>query len=92
MCLPRNMTYEIKGKYSSKEEKTFDIALATCTDEWDPRPCANQSDIDELFASNNGNLYFSLYFLNPLINPQSEDYLTYYLEDSNYITFSQDGG
>jgi hypothetical protein len=30
--------------------------------------------------------------LNPLINPDNDEYLTYYLEDSNYITFSQHGG
>jgi hypothetical protein len=44
-----------------------------------------------MFASN-GTLFFTLYFLNPLINPDSQSYLKYYLEDSNYIAFSQNGG
>lgn len=37
-------------------------------------------------------MYYTLYFVNPLINPDSDQYLSYYLEDKNYITFSDTVG
>jgi hypothetical protein len=36
--------------------------------------------------------YLTVYFTNPLINPENQEYLTYYLEDTNYLTFSSDYG
>ena len=41
MCLPKNNTYEIKGKYSSEESKTLDIFLKKCnaSNPLDTRPC-----------------------------------------------------
>lgn len=38
------------------------------------------------------NFYFAIYFINPLLNPDSIDYLSHYMEDSNYIIFSARGG
>ena len=55
------------------------------------RPCAPQADIDQYFIDN-GIQFFTIYFLNPLINPDSADYLKYYLEDRNYITFTANSG
>jgi hypothetical protein len=46
----------------------------------------------DLFFKESGLKYFSVYFINPLINPENQDYLTYYMEDTNYITFSSDYG
>jgi hypothetical protein len=36
-----------------------------------------------------GQFYSALYFVNPLINPESKDYLDYYIEDRNFITFTK---
>jgi hypothetical protein len=52
------------------------------------RQCAPQAEIDQFFIDHGDSLYFTVYFLNPLINADSEIYLSYYLEDSNYIIFS----
>ena len=57
---------------------------------FDSRPCHSQADIDAFMASE-GNFFYTIYFLNPLLNPGQEDYLTYYLEDSNYVIFSSTG-
>lgn len=57
----------------------------------DSRPCAPQTEID-LFFSTNSNLYFSIFFMNPLLNPSVKKYISYYLEDSNYIIFNNKTG
>jgi hypothetical protein len=44
-CLPKNLSLEIKGKYSSNESMTLNVALMKCTDKSDD-PCAPQSEID----------------------------------------------
>jgi hypothetical protein len=33
-------------------------------------------------------LYLDFYFINPLINPSNANYLDYYLEDKNYVSFT----
>lgn len=58
----------------------------------DPRPCVSNELINEYFANNSQKIFFTIYFVNPLINPEIAEFLTYYLEDSNYIIFSQTGG
>lgn len=71
---------------------TLDVSINKCTNNsGNPRPCASQADIDTLFLDN-GNFYYTIYFLNALINPASHNYLTYYLEDSNYLMFNDKGG
>lgn len=35
---------------------------------------------------------FYVYFINPLVNPTNKDYLSYYLEDRNFITFTRNFG
>ena len=37
-------------------------------------------------------MYFTTFFMNPLINPQDKNYLQYYLEDKYYIMFGVDYG
>jgi hypothetical protein len=54
-------------------------------------PCAPQGEIDQLFA-NETNFYYTIYFINPLINADQQDFLSYYLEDSNYVMFSATAG
>ena len=58
---------------------TLDVAVMECTNSSDnPRPCAPPEEIDALFEEN-GNFYYTIYFLNALINPASKEYLSYYL-------------
>jgi predicted adenine nucleotide alpha hydrolase (AANH) superfamily ATPase len=45
------------------------------------RPCASSQDIDAFFANNSQKIYFTIYFINPRINPDQAEYLTYYMED-----------
>ena len=92
-CLPLDHKFIIHGKYASKTSMTLDVAIKKCTNSSlsDTRPCATQTQIDDFFTAN-GNFYYTIYFLNPLINPESQDYLSYYLQDSNYIIFDNNGG
>lgn len=69
-CPPKDHNFLINGKYASVYSRTLDIAVKKCTNTStsDIRPCASDVEIDEFFALN-GNFYYTIYFLNPLINP-----------------------
>lgn len=45
--------------------------------------------MDNIINSNNG-IYFSVYFQNSLVNPSTNQLLTTYLNDDNFIRFSND--
>jgi len=80
------------GKYYSDIQTTLDIKITKCKNETDPnRPCAPQSEIDD-YLRTNGPIYFTPFFINPLINPQNKEYLKLYLEDKYYIMFGHDYG
>jgi hypothetical protein len=92
LCMPMDLELDIQGKYASVISKTIEVRVEGCTNSTEfSVPCAPQSEIDQLFA-NETNFFYTIYFINPLINPDSEDFLSYYLEDSNYIMFSATGG
>jgi hypothetical protein len=92
LCMPINTEMEILGKYSSATSKAVEIQVRKCSNSSGfAVPCATPTEIDQLFA-NETNFYFTIYFINPLINADSENFLSYYLEDSNYIIFSATGG
>ena len=77
--MPLNVAPILQGKYFSDLQTTFDIVLSACKNESDPnRPCATQEEIDT-FINQNSPFYFTPFFYNPLINPQSQDYLSIYL-------------
>lgn len=79
LCLPVNKTYTVSGNYISEIQKSLDIIVSKCNNGTDPsRPCATPQEID-WFLGNDSQLYWTPYFMNPLINPQNKDYLTYYL-------------
>lgn len=96
LCLPLNIDYEIGGKYSSPVQNTIEVSVNQCSnssvDPANPRYCASNELIDEYFANNSQKIYFTIYFVNPLINPDIAEFRTFYLEDSNYIIFSKTGG
>ena len=57
------------------------------------RPCVNQTVINNLSAAFGGTFIASLYYVNPLINPGSKNYLEYEVNDRNFFTFTlQQGG
>jgi len=90
--MPLNITPILSGKYYSDLQTTLDIIISKCNNDTDPnRPCAPQEDIDS-YLLENGPIYFTPFFLNPLINPQSKDYLKLYLEDKYYTMFGIDYG
>lgn len=72
--------------------KTLEISVSRCTNSSDfANPCASDSEIDQFFKVEQ-NFYYTAYFINPLINADNQEYLSYYLEDSNYAIFSATDG
>lgn len=72
--------------------ESLQVKVSKCNDTLDPsRPCVPNTTIAEL-QSLVGQFIFTLYYANPLINPGSKDYLSYYLEDKNYIAFTTELG
>lgn len=92
LCLPLNNTFEIYGKYASVTSKTLDISVRKCTNSSNfTYPCASEAEID-LFFQQEKNFFYTVYFINPLINADNQEFLSYYLEDSNYAIFSAIAG
>lgn len=92
LCIPLNITPVLRGNYYSEIQTTLDITISKCKNSTDPsRPCAPQSEIDD-YLTQNGPIYFTPFFINPLINPQTRDYLKLYMEDRYYTMFGVDYG
>jgi len=47
--------------------------------------CVNSFNYSDYF-------YLNIYFLNSILNPNSQHYLSYYLEDRNYLQFTDTFG
>jgi hypothetical protein len=70
LCLPVNQTFNVSGKYISTTQRSIDITVSKCNNATDPsRPCATPDEIDA-FLRSDSQLYWTPYFMNPLINPQ----------------------
>lgn len=54
----------------------------------DNRTCASSTFIDN-FIKSSGSVTLNYYFINTVLNPQDSQYLSYYLEDRNYFTFTR---
>jgi hypothetical protein len=77
------------GKYTSNVQLQLAFSIRQCNNSLNSsRPCANQSVVDAIFT-NAGQLFASVAFVNPLINPGNTDYLGYFVEDRNFIPFTQ---
>jgi hypothetical protein len=71
LCPPRDTGFEIRGKYSSEVMKSMEISVNKCTNNsMYQQPCANDSELDDFFASNEEKIFFTIYFINPRINPE----------------------
>lgn len=89
LCMPRNHDFNIQGKYSSNTSYTLEVSVRKCSNSSNlPGVCATPDQINQYF-DDIGNVFFTIYFTNPLINAGDKTYLTYYLEDNNYIIFTQ---
>lgn len=92
LCMPLDIAPVLKGKYYSDLQTTLDVIIKKCNNQTDlSRPCASQEEIDS-FLMQNGPIYFTPFFINPLINPQNKDYLKFYLQDKYYTMFGIDYG
>ena len=55
------------------------LTAKKCTNGSDPsRPCYPQNEIDDLFT-NYGNFYFTVNYINTVINPGEVSYMSHYL-------------
>lgn len=88
MCPPIGYAFNISGKYTSNLMELLQIRVLKCNDTLDPtRPCVPNTTIAYL-QSLVGQFIFTFYYANPLLNPGDKSYLSYYLEDKNYVTFT----
>ena len=72
LCMPKNVQYEISGKYSSILSKTLEISISKCTNSSNfATPCAPEAQINQLFATET-NFFYTIYFINPIINADSK--------------------
>lgn len=80
MCPPIGASYDLFGKYSADHYQIVGLEVYPCNNATDPsRPCESQSAVDALFAANYNSFYFTFYFINSVVNPDSTDYIDYYL-------------
>lgn len=93
LCPPIGYSFDLYGKYSADIYQQLGFFVYPCTNESDPlRPCAPQSEIDQLFVDRGDWFYFTFYFVNTVINPDQTDYKTHYLEDEDYVIFGKHMG
>lgn len=67
------------------------IKISQCSSNIVSRPCLSDTFIDA-YVNASGAVYATLIFTNTLINPGSSEYLDYYIDDRNYITFTRNEG
>jgi len=80
LCPPIGASYDIYGKYTSDKSQQLGLEVYPCDNATEPsRPCATPAEIDALFVSNYNSFYFTLYTINEIVNPDSTDYIDYYL-------------
>ena len=90
LCPPKNYEFSFEGKFTSEKFKYFRIFVEKCVPS-NTTECATTQEIDDYMTQNEGGTV-NTYFLNTVINPGDTEYLNYFLEDSNYFTFSTETG
>lgn len=69
--------------------RNFEIRIYECNASLlSTRPCINQTVIDNMINTV-GSVSAILFYVNPLINPGDINYLDYYLDDTNFISFTK---
>ena len=89
MCAPLNSSFQISGKYSSNLFQTVELRISPCNSNNTnaSRPCISNASLTTLISAF-GEMYASLAYVRPLINPGKADYLRYYVDDSNFFAFT----
>jgi hypothetical protein len=68
------------------------LSVLKCDPLLDPtRPCANFTMMQKLEAQV-GQFILTQFFVNPLLNPGSQEYIDYYVEDTNFVAFTSKMG
>lgn len=79
LCPELGSKYLLEGTFVSNFYNQIRISISKCTNESNPdRPCFPQNEIDDLM-NKHGNFYFSVNYINTVVNPNEVDYLSYYL-------------
>ena len=79
LCLPVNQTYTVSGSKITSIQRSLRITVSRCNNATESsRPCATPAQIDA-FLRNNSQLYWLPFFMNPLLNPENANYLSYYV-------------
>ena len=92
LCPPYHQKIILQGKFTSEFFKYYKITAKKCDPNLDlSRPCVNESAIND-YLHEEETFSFSFYFINKMINGDRHDYLTNYIEDMNYLSFSPEAG
>jgi hypothetical protein len=93
LCPPTGYVLPLEGKFTSDSFKYSRVLISACNESTLPTnaTCATTKEVD-LFIESNQGVTANIYFINPLINSGSKEYLDYYLEDGNYFTFDKTRG
>lgn len=83
LCPKIGQEIPMQGKFTSELFQYAEIEVVKCVaDNSTGKTCADESTFRDK------NFHFNVFLLNTLINPSSQDYITYYLEDRNFILFT----
>ena len=89
MCPPIGYNFKVKGKFTSPEMNLLEVRLTKCNaTKYPSRPCASDALLD-VYEAAFEQFIIGLFFINPLINPGDQEYLSYYIEDKNYFKFTR---
>jgi hypothetical protein len=90
-CLPLNQKFKLQGTGTHLTDlmSLLRFKISPCSNLTDPsRPCAPQSDIDNMFSLKK-NFNLMVHYTNPVINPNQPDYISYKMV-CDYFIFSKD--
>lgn len=90
LCPPLNFEFQVGGKPISDISSVLTILVSRCNGSVDPG-CVSSSELNSIEAKVNK---FTLIVpvINVQLNPGSENYKSYYLEDRNYFQFDSSMG
>ena len=80
LCPPTGTILPVQGKFTSQVFKYAQLTISQCTANslYPGTTCKTSSDISS-FITNNGQFTANIYFINPVINPADNNYISYYL-------------
>jgi hypothetical protein len=89
LCPPKDYIFELQGKYTSDIFKYVKLNINKCTNNtlFPNTICADDSVVANFISVNQG-ATLNFYFINPILNPGSKEFINYYLEDRNYFLFN----